>query len=688
MTKAVYALLVGVNEYEGRANRLKGCVDDIRGFERFLRVHVPNDQLHILMLTDSQATRHRVIDGFTRHLTQAGPEDVAVFYFSGHGSTERVEEHFWFLEPTGRQQTIVCFDSRKPGIPDLADKEINELIGAVSARAPHVLVVLDCCHSGGATRGVDVRIRAADPIETPRHVEEFLPGVRAALLAALRDGGTAPTGELGEQPRQVALSACESRQLSKELQIGDRHRGVFSTMLQRALTTLGPGATYRDLLQAASAGVRDQVLEQDPVGYAVPVDAIDQPLFGGVVQLRDHSITLEHYRDQWWINVGTVHGIQPPSDGDTTVLAVLSPDDGVTAPPRTPLGRVRVTALEPSRCQVATEAAWQPDPGMRYPVVVVDVPTPPATVEILGDAAGVALVRAALAGSPHVHDGMQDPGIVGDRFVVIARPVRLGDEVRLVITRPDGTILAAPVPATEEGAATAIRRLEHLARWHLIKRLDNPGSSIANTLGIEIVPAQRGEPAPPPHGTRPPIRPGADGRIHLHYRRVGTAWQPPYVWIYLRNSSSRDLYCTLLNLTDRYRCHSRLFPGTLLPAGATTVAFDGRPVDVSVPQHRLDTPSSEVFDWLKLIASEQRFAPERYELPNLDGILPPRSATRAAGPRTVLDRLADRVVTRDAGDEVLEAPEWTTALVTLRTFGPSVGEDERQDPHSTDPLDR
>ena len=79
-------------------------------------------------------------------------------------------------------------------------------------------------------------------------------------------------------------------------------------------------------------------------------------------------------------------------------------------------------------------------------------------------------------------------------------------------------------------------------------------------------------------------------------------------------------------------------------------------------------------DWLKLIASEQRFASEGYELPNLDGIFPTRSATRGTKARTVLDRLADRVVTRDAGDDVVEAPEWTTTLVTLRTHGPAPGQ--------------
>ncbi|MGX1916125.1 caspase family protein [Streptomyces phaeochromogenes] len=686
MANAVYALLVGINEYEGPVSQLYGCIEDVRGFETFLRGYVPDERLHLLALSNHQATRHAVIDGFTTHLAQARPGDVAIFYYAGHGSREPVEERFWHLEPTGWNQTIVCSDSRMPGIPDLADKEINELIGTVAARQAHVLAILDCCHAGGATRDMDVRIRSAPQTETARPFEQFLPGLQASWAAATRDGGegngTSSTAQPGEPPRHVALSACESLQLSKELRIGNQYRGVFSAMLQQALTRLGPGATYRDLLGAASAGVRDRVLEQDPVGYAVPAEALDQSLFGGVVRLRDHNVTMEHYRGHWWINAGAMHGFQPPDNGHSTVLSVLPPDDGTAGLPRTPLGRIRITDVQPTRCQVAPITAgtdaWLPDPAMRYPTVIVDVPIPPATVELQGENAGVALVRAVLTGSPHVREDAPDPGIQGDRFVVIAKRARPAMDLQLLVVRPDGTPLATPVNATQDGAVVVVRRLEHLARWNLIKRLDNPGSSIANSLGIEIVTAEPGELSPPPRGTRAPLIPSRDGRVHLHYQKVGLAWQKPYVWIYLHNGSSRDLYCTLLDLTDRYRCHSRLYPGSLIPAGATTVAFDGRPVDVSIPKERLRTRGSEVFDWLKLIASEQRFEPEGFELPNLDGTVQSRAAMRAPGKRTVLDRLADRVVTRDAGCESVETPEWTTTLVTLRTFAAPARETEER----------
>ncbi|MFH9086163.1 caspase family protein [Streptomyces sp. NPDC017673] len=674
MAQAVYALLVGINKYQGPFKTLDGCVDDVLAFETFLRGVVPDDLLHVRVLLDEQATRQAVIDGYTTHLSQAGAQDVALFYFAGHGSQEPVEERFWYLEPTGWNQTLVCTDSRLPGIPELADKELNTLVSTVAATGAHVLNILDCCHAGGATRDPETQIRSAPPAAAPRPFEQYLPALQAAWAATARDGGGAEdtAATAAGPPPQVTLSACESRQEAREVVIDGQVRGVFSVMLQRALTRLGPAATYRDLLGATAVSVRDWVLRQEPVGYAMPAQALDEPLFGGAVRLRERGISLEHYRGQWWIDAGAVHGIQPPDGDDTVVLAVLPPDEGADEPARAPLGRVRVTDVQSARSRVTVEPSdWRPDPETRYPTVVVDVPLPQAAVEVRGDSPGAALVRAAVAASPHLVEGAADPRLRDDRFVVRAGSASGGAGPHLVVTRPDGTPLADPVPATTDGAATVVRRLEHLARWQLIKRLDNPGSWIAGLVRVEIVPAEPGETAPPAPGTRASLAAGADGRIRLHYRKTGSAWQRPYVWIYLHNDSPYDLYCTLLDLTDRYRCHSLLFPGDLLPAGSTAVAYDGRPVDVSLPAERLGVPGSEVFDHLKLVASEQRFSADAFELPTLDGAPTRRTRGRAGSHPSLFDRLGGRVVTRDLGALGTDAPEWTTALVTLRTCGPT-----------------
>lgn len=659
MAGLVYALLVGINDYRGYLQRLDGCINDVNGFEGILRGRVPEGRLRVRRLLDQDAKRQQLIDAFSAHFADAGSDDVAVFYFAGHGSVEEVEERFWFLEPSGKNQTLVCADSRRAGVPDLADKELSVLLDDLAARGPHVLVVLDCCHSGGLTRHPgdlpkDVRVRRAPPAKEVRRFESYLPELRAV---AERAGGGL------DVPRHVALSACESSQFAVELPLGGSYHGVFSVALQQALATLGSEATYRDVIGAAANRVRNHVAAQDPVAYATDRDDLDQPMLGGVLQVRRSNVTLSHYRGAWWIDVGAVHGILPPAGEEATVLAVL--------PPRRPagdqpLGRVRVSQVDPTRSRVECDLGWSPDIEHSYPAVVVDVPLPPATVELRGEAHGRALIRAALRGSLHVREVAAGEHGPGEHFLVLA------EAGRLVVARADATPLASAVDASEDGAARVARRLDHVARWHLIKALDQPVSAIAGKVTIEVVPAEEGEQPPPRSAGRIPLRPDAGGDIRLRYRRLGDAWLKPHVFVYLHNRSDRDLYCALLDLTDRFRCHGGLLPVVRVKSGLSTMAFEGRPIPISIPQARLDAGGAQVRDWLKLIASEQRFESDAYELPNLDGVVTLPARAGRAGRLSVLDRIGNRALTRDAGSEAPEgAPEWTTAMVSIVTERPA-----------------
>ena len=153
MSGTVYALLVGINDYGGNPSPLRGCVRRRRGPGR--GAAGPCRARCAAARDAPRPGRHAPADHrrlSSRTSAEAGPGDVALFAFSGHGSYEPVEERFWFLEPTGQNQTIVCADSRNKRAGDLADKELNELIADVADKGPHVVVVLDCCHSGGGTR--------------------------------------------------------------------------------------------------------------------------------------------------------------------------------------------------------------------------------------------------------------------------------------------------------------------------------------------------------------------------------------------------------------------------------------------------------------------------------------------------------------------------------------------------------
>ena len=153
----VYALLVGVDEYAGQVQNLAGCVNDIEAFGQFLKNRVGGDigRLALKTLTNQQATRMNVIETWREHFSEAGSADTVIFYYSGHGGQTKSPPEFLRYEPDGYDEGLVCHDSRTPGNWDLADKELAQLISDTAQNDPHIVVILDCCHSGSGTRALE-----------------------------------------------------------------------------------------------------------------------------------------------------------------------------------------------------------------------------------------------------------------------------------------------------------------------------------------------------------------------------------------------------------------------------------------------------------------------------------------------------------------------------------------------------
>ncbi|MCC5618445.1 caspase family protein, partial [Nostoc sp. CHAB 5836] len=80
MTRNLYALLIGIDNYPDLNHRLQGCVNDITVIEEYLKERFDQKeyQLHLQTLKDDQATRKAVIDGFRKHLRQALVDDIVL----------------------------------------------------------------------------------------------------------------------------------------------------------------------------------------------------------------------------------------------------------------------------------------------------------------------------------------------------------------------------------------------------------------------------------------------------------------------------------------------------------------------------------------------------------------------------------------------------------------------------------
>jgi hypothetical protein len=139
----VLAVTVGVSDYE-RMSDLDNTDDDATQLLGSLR---QAGLLHpaSIALTNAQATKDAVRSALRRAQQAAGPEDVVMFFFSGHG--DQVDVARSARELDGRAETIELYDA------PLRDTELQSMLSGINSRM--VLVAIDACYSGGFRNTVD-----------------------------------------------------------------------------------------------------------------------------------------------------------------------------------------------------------------------------------------------------------------------------------------------------------------------------------------------------------------------------------------------------------------------------------------------------------------------------------------------------------------------------------------------------
>jgi pimeloyl-ACP methyl ester carboxylesterase len=668
----IYALLVGIDHYPASVPSLQGCVNDINAIETYLQHRVNSEASHLQLLTlkNQDATRQAVIDGFRQHLCQAEPDDVAIFYYSGHGSQEKSPPEFWHLEPDRLDETLVCYDSRTETGWDLADKELAKLLAEVSQKNPHLIVILDCCHSGSGTRNVRLQETGVRRLETDkrqRPLDSFLfSATEAATFSNSRSPEQNPSGWKLPQGRYVLMSACRDCEEAKEFYGDGQHRGAFSYFLTETLQKANGTLSYRDLFKRANAIVRCRVSAQSPQLEATDLTDLDQPFLGGAIAPRPPYFTVSHASQHGWvIDGGAVHGVQGlTANGETTLLALFpfdsSPEQLRQLPQAVAIAAVQTVLPQLSQIQI-TQGAERLTSDTTYKAVVTSLPLPPLSVFLEGDETGVALIRQALRsgqdGQPSLYVRETDQ-LATANFRMLARNSVYG------ISRPtDDRLLVAPI--ADYSLATAgqiVQRLEHIARWQTIATLASPANSRipANAVQMQIE----------VNGT---TQQAMD--LRLEYQYVNGKWTQPTFKLNLCNTWTEPLYCALLDLTEQFSVSADLFPGggVWLQPGEEAWGINGNLIYCTVPKELWQQGITEYQDLLKLIVSTAEFDATFLQQDKLD--LPPtRSVSRSPGRgKGTLNRLMNRVTTRTLGrepesDELCD--DWLTSQVQFTTVRP------------------
>ena len=194
-----WALVVGINDYTC-APPLGYAVNDASGVVACLEP-LGFPQENATLLTDSDATRERILGELAGLRAKVGSDDRVLFFFAGHGHTETGHRgEVGFLVPSdgvpANLQTLIRWD-------DLT--RIAELIPA-----KHALFIMDACYGGLAvTRSAGGRQRFLKDILS-RYVRQVLAAGKADQVVA-DSGGPRPensvfTGHLLDALKGAASS--------------------------------------------------------------------------------------------------------------------------------------------------------------------------------------------------------------------------------------------------------------------------------------------------------------------------------------------------------------------------------------------------------------------------------------------------------------------------------------------------
>ncbi|MBM80101.1 MAG: hypothetical protein CMJ78_05845 [Planctomycetaceae bacterium] len=138
-----YALLVGINDYQGDISPLRYCVADVEAFGQALveTAGFKSDNVYLMtcqMTGRRQPTHVNVIRQLSLLSERVKPEDTFIFYFSGHGITKSGQS---FLLTTNSDTTTK--DTLTITAVDL--NQAKEILSRIQAQ--QLLTVIDACRN-------------------------------------------------------------------------------------------------------------------------------------------------------------------------------------------------------------------------------------------------------------------------------------------------------------------------------------------------------------------------------------------------------------------------------------------------------------------------------------------------------------------------------------------------------------
>jgi predicted phosphodiesterase len=700
----LYALLIGIDRYMPNElpggnyyPDLGGCVRDISHVEYMLRQTLGLTDERIFRLIAPlpedgkpeiqkklQPTYENMVAAF-KHLTNvASAGDQVYIHYSGHGG--RTPTMFPELKgDSGLDESLVPADIGEPGARYLRDIEMSHLLKAMTDKGLIVTLVLDSCHSGGATRGTGggaVRgISSVDRTERPTDSlvasHDELTKTWLGLASGKTRSVNAASGWLPQMKGYVLLAACRANELANEYAFdGQERNGALTYWLLDALKQNGSGLTYRMLYNSIVAKVHAKFVEQTPQLEGEG----SREIFGGnhvQSQYAVNVLKVDAAKKRVLLNTGRTQGV---SQGTRFAIYRANADFNrtderlaivdVSEPKETDSWANIVERLKEDEIQEGSQAVLLgAGIRMRGRVRLVRRENPPPSVD---------QESALLQLKNEITKDEDDPN--QNKWVRLAASdeeadfqVSINEQGEYEIWDPNGKTvpnLRPPIKvADKKSAQCVLQRLVHLTKYRNVRLIDNtdPGSSLARKLVVEI-------------GTRKMPEEGEEG--------PGTFGEPfgarsrpisvdEIVFLRIKNMSKRAVNVTVLDLRPDWSI-SQVHPAVDEDTGEAKdyeLLEPGEENALLIPL-RGDLPQGyqEGTDIIKVIAAVDGTSFRWLELPALDQ---PQTRSVTRGPVNPLEELMTAFASDKLTRQVinLSAPKgksWATAQVEVRVRRPTI----------------
>lgn len=211
------ALVIGLGQQEDKAwGKINGD-KDVLYVDKILK-DAKFKAGNIRKLVNQQATKKAIVNAFKLLMAQSRRGDVIYVHYSGHGQQMKDVHND---EKDGLDECWIPYDAyRRPcnkdrGEKHLTDDEVNYYLNAIRNKIGDVgkmLVVIDACHSGDATRGSDD--------EVVRGVEDIFEAIKSFIWGEPSEKGKEkvvnPKAKENKE-RWITISACRSDQVNIEM---------------------------------------------------------------------------------------------------------------------------------------------------------------------------------------------------------------------------------------------------------------------------------------------------------------------------------------------------------------------------------------------------------------------------------------------------------------------------------------